>query len=192
MENKKICLVGAYAVGKTSLVEQYLDARQPGPYRCTLGVKITRTGIPAQGRTENFSLWDIQGSEDSGYINIACLRKADALVFVADGTRQTTFHHALSLRYLALDLLGPVPNVLMLNKDDLDILWDIPESIMNSLARQGVNIVKCSAVTGSMVTETFAGLAAEILGKPDPSSPGRLKAGHAHTPVSPLRRRKKP
>jgi GTPase SAR1 family protein len=192
MENKRICIAGAYAVGKTSLVEQYLCARRPGPYRCTLGVQISRIGIPVQGRTENFSLWDIQGSEDASYINVACLLKADALVFVADGTRQATLHHALSLRYLALDMLGPVPNVLMLNKADLDILWAIPENILNSLARQGVNIVRCSAVTGALVAETFAGLAAEILGKPYPSSPRWPKAARVHTPVSPPRRRKKP
>ncbi|MDR3175314.1 MAG: hypothetical protein LBU06_02100 [Desulfovibrio sp.] len=184
MRNKKICVTGAYAVGKSSLVEQYLGARQPGPYRCTLGVKISRTGIPVQGRPENFSIWDIQGSEDSDYMNVFCLREADAFVFVADGTRRTTLYHALSLRYLALDMLGPIPNVLMLNKADLDILWDIPESSLYGLARQGVNIVRCSAVTGLGVAETFTGLAAEIFGKPDPSSPWRLEAAYARAPVA--------
>ncbi|MDR0826860.1 MAG: hypothetical protein LBN33_03150 [Desulfovibrio sp.] len=167
-EAGKICLIGAYAVGKSALVRRCLGASPPASYRCTLGLSISRASIPVQGRAQVFSLWDFQGSGSFGRVNVLCLREADALIFVADGTRMETLRIALDMRDQVLGLTGDLPNALLLNKADLKKLWEIPENSLDELAGQGIKAVKSSAATGLGVTEVFANLAAETLAKTPP------------------------
>ena len=39
---KKVCLLGDFAVGKTSLVRRYVEGRFDDKYLSTIGVKISR------------------------------------------------------------------------------------------------------------------------------------------------------
>ena len=44
--SKKICLVGDYAVGKTSLIRRFVDRQFSDRYLSTIGVKISRKIVP--------------------------------------------------------------------------------------------------------------------------------------------------
>jgi GTPase SAR1 family protein len=50
MVQKKICLLGAFAVGKTSLVTQFVDSIFSENYHTTVGVRIEKKALSLGGR----------------------------------------------------------------------------------------------------------------------------------------------
>jgi len=64
MIKKKVCMLGAFAVGKTSLVQRFVNSIFSVKYQTTIGVKIDQKMI-SLGETEvNLLLWDIHGEDD--------------------------------------------------------------------------------------------------------------------------------
>ena len=49
MLQKKICILGAFAVGKTSLVSRFVHSMFSEKYQTTMGVKIDKKTIEAGG-----------------------------------------------------------------------------------------------------------------------------------------------
>jgi len=58
---KKICMLGASAVGKTSLVSRLSGAVFSSAYQSTLGVRISRATVAANQRLQELVIWDIKG-----------------------------------------------------------------------------------------------------------------------------------
>jgi len=63
----KICLVGEYAVGKTSLIQRFVVDTFQDRYIPTIGTKITKAFIPLKQGNENvqvdMTIWDIMGEK---------------------------------------------------------------------------------------------------------------------------------
>ncbi len=166
MISKKVCMIGAFSVGKTALIQRYVRSFFSDRYLSTVGVKISKKSLTIGETPLNLLLWDLEGQDDyCGEINTSYLRAAMGLIIVADGTRNETLSIALSLRETALECLGPVPNLLILNKEDLSDSWDIPETTIATLEQQGLDIVKTSAKTGLNVEKVFVTLATKMLEK---------------------------
>ena len=58
---KKICMLGTFAVGKTSLVARYVHGIFSEKYLTTIGVKIDKKSIPHEKRPIELILWDLNG-----------------------------------------------------------------------------------------------------------------------------------
>ncbi len=54
MVQKKICLLGAFAVGKTSLVTQFVDSIFSDKYHTTVGVRIEKKALSLGGERVAF------------------------------------------------------------------------------------------------------------------------------------------
>ncbi|HNO94753.1 MAG TPA: hypothetical protein PKJ84_11315, partial [Anaerolineales bacterium] len=66
---KKICLLGDFGVGKTSLVQRFVEGRFDDKYLSTMGVKISRKTLKRSYGKLNLLIWDVAGSngfESSG------------------------------------------------------------------------------------------------------------------------------
>ncbi|MDL2207269.1 GTP-binding protein [Desulfovibrio sp. OttesenSCG-928-M16] len=163
MLNKKICMLGSFAVGKTALVQQYVHSIFTDRYLSTVGVKISKKLLTVDGQEMTLVLWDLEGKDDYVDVNISYLRGAMGFFVVADGTRKETLDIALALRTLALDLIGPVPNALLVNKADLAAEWEVMDAHLASLTHQGIRVTKTSAKTGLDVAESFNSLAKDLL-----------------------------
>lgn len=155
MISKKICMLGAFSVGKTSLVQQYVHSIFTDRYLSTIGVKISKKVITVQDHTVTVLLWDLEGKDDFVSVNMSYLRGAAGFLLVADGMRAETLDIALALRSSALDLTGPVPHKLLVNKADLAPNWEISMDRIHELEQQGVPISLTSAKTGLGVEESF-------------------------------------
>jgi GTPase SAR1 family protein len=59
----KICLLGDFAVGKTSLVRQFVEGRFDEKYLSTIGVKVSRKIVSRPNLELHFLLWDLAGRE---------------------------------------------------------------------------------------------------------------------------------
>ena len=163
MINKKICMLGAFSVGKTSLVEQYVHSVFSDKYLSTVGVKISKKTITVDGQEVTLVLWDMEGRDIFTDVNVSYLRGAMGFFVVADGTRSETLDTALELRALVLDKVGAVPNVLLVNKADLADQWEITEDMLNQAVAGGNTVFRTSAKTGQSVEEAFRSLAEAML-----------------------------
>ena len=126
---KKICMLGGFSVGKTSLVRRYVASIFSETYLTTVGVKIDKKTVERSGRTVNLILWDLAGEDDIASLRMSYLRGAAGYVLVADGTRPATLDVALSLRERVETEYGSLPFVLLLNKHDLIEQWAIGDDV---------------------------------------------------------------
>ena len=156
---KKICMLGAFSVGKTSLVRRFVESVFSDAYLTTVGVKINKKTVNVSGRTVNLILWDIAGEDDLGSLRMSYLRGSAGYVLVADGTRPATVEVALSLRERVNADLGRLPSVMLLNKHDLVENWAISDAQLDALRDDGSWVQPSSARTGERVDEAFQRLA---------------------------------
>ena len=115
---KKICMLGGFSVGKTSLVKRYVASIFSESYLTTVGVKIDKKTVTLGERVVHLILWDLAGEDDMSSLRMSYLRGSAGYVLVADGTRPATLETALSLRRRVEADYGPLPFALLLNKND--------------------------------------------------------------------------
>jgi small GTP-binding protein len=163
MISKKICMLGAFAVGKSALVQQYVHSIFSDRYLSTVGVKISQKDLCLDGRDVSLVLWDLEGKDLYTEVNATHLRGAMGFFVVADGTRRETLEDALKLRDMALAVAGQVPYFLLVNKADLATEWEVARKDVDDLRAQGIGVFATSARTGQNVEEAFLSLAKAML-----------------------------
>ena len=119
MIQKKVCMVGIFGTGKTSLVQRFVHSMFSERYLSTVGVKIDRKPLDLDGTQLTLVLWDLAGRDGHEDITTSYLKGAHAILYVADGTRKETCDQLPELRALAREAAGDVPDLLALNKTDL-------------------------------------------------------------------------
>jgi small GTP-binding protein len=159
---KKICMLGGFSVGKTSLVKRFVSSVFSETYLTTVGVKIDKKTVELSDRVVNLILWDLAGEDDISSLRMSYLRGAAGYVLVADGTRPSTLEVALSLRRRVEAEFGALPFVLLLNKNDLQEQWAIGDQEVEDLRRDGWWVRPTSARTGEGVEDAFGALADRV------------------------------
>ncbi len=159
MIQKKVCMLGAHGVGKTSLVMRFVHSRFSEQYLSTMGVKVDRKVVDAGTRKVNMMLWDIHGEEESRKVAGNYMRGTAGAMLVADGTRIETLDAANVLLARLRNTVGDVPWVLMVNKHDLVDEWALSSSRTAQLERKTQNMHLSSAKTGEHVETAFYQLA---------------------------------
>jgi hypothetical protein len=162
-EKLKICMIGATAVGKTSLVGRFVSSVFRDSYITTIGVKIQSRRVVQDGRELNLILWDLSGEDEFYSVQPAYLRGAAGYLVVMDGTRRETLETAIALQARARGATGNQPFVGVLNKSDLAGSWELDAQVVADLRGRGWPVVATSAKTGSGVAEAFERLVAAIL-----------------------------
>lgn len=163
MLQKKICMVGAFATGKTSLVAKFVYSIFSEKYQTTVGVKIDKKTVTVQDKELNLILWDLYGEDEFQKLRISYLRGSSGYLLVVDGTRKSTLQKALELQKRVEDNLGKVPFILVLNKWDLQDEWELDSENIEAVEQKGWTVIKTSAKTGLNVEEIFNTLATKIL-----------------------------
>ena len=163
MIQKKVCMVGVAGTGKTSMVQRFVHSLFSERYHSTVGVKIDRKVVATGAGDVTLLLWDIEGRTGEQDVPASYVRGAHAVLYVADGTRRTTFDELPSLRALVRDTVGDVPSLVALNKADLADAWALTRVDEASLPGAGLHPVRTSARTGAGVEDVFHRLAEEVL-----------------------------
>jgi small GTP-binding protein len=153
--NKKICMVGAFAVGKTSLVKRYVESLFSEKYHTTIGVKIDKKNLTYQNKDVQLMIWDIEGVDIFTDLKPSYLRGASGILLVIDGTRSKSLETAKQVKQLVDDNLGKIPTLLLINKSDLRESWQFSEDDTKSLAISENNTFITSAKTDQNVERAF-------------------------------------
>ncbi|NJM20941.1 MAG: GTP-binding protein [Richelia sp. RM2_1_2] len=163
MLQKKICMVGAFATGKTSLVAKFVYSIFSEKYQTTVGVKIDKKTVQVKEQELSLILWDLYGEDEFQKLRTSYLRGSSGYLLVVDGTRKTTLEKAVELQQRVEDNLGKVPFILVLNKWDLQDEWELDSTNIENLENKGWITIKTSAKTGLNVEEIFNILASKIM-----------------------------
>ncbi len=175
MITRKVCLLGAFAVGKTSLVRQFVHGVFDERYLTTLGVKIDTKTVELDGETIKLVVWDVEGTDpgDGGEAANrsrmkAYVQGADGVLLVADGTRASTVDAARDIFVEFASQHADIPVVLMLNKSDLADEWQVDSNRLEDFPGLSQSFTT-SALSGENVEDTFVFMA-ELLTRNDGSS----------------------
>lgn len=164
MLQKKICMLGSFAVGKTSLVRRYVESIYSDAYHTTVGVKIDKKMVQVGQQEVTMVLWDLYGEDEFQKMRWSYARGASGYLLVADGTRRATFEKALALEEGVRQAVGALPFIFVLNKADLASSWEIDASMESQLAAEGWDVMRTSAKTGENVEAAFRKLTEKMLG----------------------------
>jgi small GTP-binding protein len=170
MLQKKICMLGSFSVGKTSLVRRFVESIFSDTYLTTVGVRIEKKVLRVGEQDVTLMLWDLYGEDEFQRLRMSYLRGASGFLFVADGTRRATLDKALAIKEEAEKALGAASFVVALNKSDLTEQWEIEPEQESDLAARGWNVIRTSAKTGEGVELAFETLANAMLGSKSSAS----------------------
>jgi len=160
-------VVGDFAVGKTSVIERFVNNQFSDKYLTTVGVKIDTKEVSLAERSIAVKLiiWDVAGAEEFGAKEFAYLRGASGFLFVADGTREHTLTSAQNLRKQIGEKYGVLPAVLLLNKRDLSGMWRVGDEKIESLKSDFDEVYRTSAKTGDDVEVALTAIANLIVSR---------------------------
>lgn len=163
MIQKKICVLGAAGVGKTSLTAQFVYSKFSEKYLSSMGVKIDKKVVSVNGSDVNLMIWDIHGEEKYKKIPSSYLRGASGLMMVIDGTRRDTLDVAQEIIARVKEEVGDIPYIYLINKSDLHDAWSISDSDIQTLEATNNPVFLTSAKTGDNVELSFTSIAKAML-----------------------------
>jgi small GTP-binding protein len=161
----KICMLGSFSVGKTSLVRRFVWSEFNEKYQTSIGVKVDKKVVRARDQDAGLVLWDIYGEDKFQHVELSYFRGMAGYLLVFDGTRRQTIDVALALEQRVAAAMGKIPFVCLLNKCDLADQWEIEPDAEKNLASHGLGTLRTSAKTGEGVEEAFMRLALAMLPK---------------------------
>ena len=160
----KICLLGEGSVGKTSLVNRFIENKFQEDYKATLGVTILQKHLEIDEYSVSLNIWDFGGQISFKKLRKLYLEGSKGALVVFDLTNRESFE---KLGEWIKDFRGQrkeKPFWLIGNKVDLKDQLVVTEEEANLLAKEhGVTLIITSAKTGENVEKAFINLGKEIL-----------------------------
>jgi Ras-related protein Rab-7A len=122
----KVIILGDSGVGKTSLMNQYVNKKFSNQYKATIGADFLTKEVMVDDRTVTLQIWDTAGQERFQSLGVAFYRGADCCVLAFDVTNPNSFKNLDSWHDEFLIQARPsdpdnFPFVVLGNKIDLDL-----------------------------------------------------------------------
>jgi len=94
----KIIILGDSGVGKTSLMNQYVNKKFSTQYKATIGADFLTKEVMIDDKLVTLQIWDTAGQERFQSLGVAFYRGADACILVHDITNEKSFEQLNSWR----------------------------------------------------------------------------------------------
>ena len=89
----KVIILGDSGVGKTSLMNQYVNKKFSNQYKATIGADFLTKEVMVDDRLVTMQIWDTAGQERFQSLGVAFYRGADCCVLVFDVNIAKTFEN---------------------------------------------------------------------------------------------------
>jgi len=168
----KIIILGDSGVGKTSLMNQYVNRKFSPQYKATIGADFLTKEVMIDDKLVTLQIWDTAGQERFQSLGVAFYRGADCCVCVYDVTAPKSFESLDSWRDEFLIQASPrnpddFPFVVLGNKVDVDkVQRKIPQTRADAWAKKHkvpIPYYETSAKTAENVEQAFTEIARRAL-----------------------------
>ncbi|MHA1271180.1 MAG: Rab family GTPase [Candidatus Helarchaeota archaeon] len=165
----KMLLLGAAAVGKTSLIQKFIKGKFEKDYKMTIGTDIFTKDLVVNYEGEDIpvvlAIWDIAGQERFSFFRPAFYKGASGALIVFDLTRYETFNPGITDWLKELwGYTGRIPIVILGNKNDLEKYRAVrSEDALKYSKKISCTYLETSAKTGTNVENAFQIIATEMI-----------------------------
>ncbi|KAH9844995.1 putative Ras-related protein Rab7 [Teratosphaeria destructans] len=167
----KVIILGDSGVGKTSLMNQYVNKKFSASYKATIGADFLTKEVLVDDRLVTMQLWDTAGQERFQSLGVAFYRGADCCVLVYDVNNSKSFDTLDSWRDEFLIQASPMdpesfPFVVLGNKVDVGEdkrVISAKRAQAFCQAKGGIPYFETSAKEGSNVEQAFEVIARNAL-----------------------------
>ena len=168
--SKKICLLGDFSVGKSSLIRRFVEGRFDERYLSTIGVKVDRKAMqistPDSEVALTLMLWDLAGGPDAGPVVPSYYRGASGAVIACDLTRPDTLPRVTDYAKGFLATNPQARLIVAANKVDLVEERRLGDEELAAVASTlDAALFLTSAKTGEQVEAMFQKLGAQLVEK---------------------------
>jgi small GTP-binding protein len=160
---RKVCLLGAPGVGKTSLVRRFVEQRFDDDHDSSISMAISKGELQLGEVSLEMMLWDPGGDEASAQYHRSFISGASGLVFVADATKPRTLDDLLEAQTKALGFTGFRPSILLINKTDETPHFALSKAQLDAANAFPWQLMQVSAKSGDSVVQAFTKLAELML-----------------------------
>ncbi|MEN9870174.1 MAG: hypothetical protein RLZZ171_1162 [Cyanobacteriota bacterium] len=167
---QKICLLGDFNVGKTSLVRRFIEDKFSDRYLSTVGVKVSRKSLSVTTDTQrhqlNLLIWDLEGNTKFKSITPNYLKGASGSIIVADLSRSDTLDNLTQHLRLFFEVNPQGQVAVALNKADLippEKLAKLVENYQLPDFPRVLGVYTTSAKTGDRIEQIFQELATVLV-----------------------------
>ncbi len=161
----KIVILGSSGVGKSSIINRYINNNWNQDVQTTLGAAFMDKFVQYRGRNFKFQIWDTAGQEKYGPLAQMYYRDADVAILVYDSTDKQTFS-GLKTWHMELSEKGPKNLILAIvgNKVELTDEQEVSESEGGRYASKHHAIYKAtSAKENTGIEELFENILDDLL-----------------------------
>ena len=158
----KMVLFGDVGVGKTSLVERFVNNKFEESYMSTLGYNVYEKIVQYDEVGVSLMIYDIGGQERFTDLRKMYAKVSSTAFIVYDITNAETFRSLGKWKKDLHDFAGmEIPFIIIGNKNDLADQRAIPEDSAREAAEKlgAIDFFETSAKTGDKVDEAFTKLA---------------------------------
>lgn len=162
----KVVMVGDFGVGKTSLVQRFVDNSFSEEYLSSIGVSISKKNLISKNDIDSkVMLWDIEGRTESKPIFKQYLMGAKAFIIVVDLTSQKSIDSVKDHLKTCLESVPTAPICIALNKNDLETKLSVDSDIIKKMSPNIISVQKSSAKSGEAVNEIFTEINEELISR---------------------------
>ena len=168
LKDVKVVLVGETAVGKTSIISQFIEKIfQVDLQSSTVGTLSTKSYTYGNNKILKLEIWDTAGQERYRSLTKMFYKEASAAIMVYDITRKQTFDEIKN--YWAEEINNNAPNniikILCANKSDLIDNETVDENESRAFAQEiGATFHQTSAKNSYGINEMFLDVAKKYTG----------------------------
>ena len=169
----KVIIVGDSGVGKTSLMNKYINDKFSKHYQATIGADFLTKEVPVDDKLVSIQIWDTAGQERFQSLGKAFYRGADACVLMYDITDSKSFE-SLGVWYDEFIMNASIsstnasnfPFVVMGNKCDLTQKRQVQRAQAQTWCKnknQSILFFETSAKDGINIDQAFLSVARAAL-----------------------------
>ncbi len=166
---QKLCMIGDWGVGKTSLIRKFVYNQFDDKYLVTFGTKVSKKRIKYKVDKENIVdmnliIWDIMGQKEFKRVQLNAYKSANGAFIICDVTRNDTLFNIYTWQSDLYEVTGEIPIVILANKADLRGQEKFSEDDLRKVANDiNAPYFFTSAKTGDNVEDAFTNLGLKLI-----------------------------